>query len=205
MEVYIYHKSGNKYVKRDKDGNFSHVSTKGAATKFEESIARNIIQNQFKLADRPNYSIKPVTEPSVNTVKFTLVEESSFPDDSTDEQMITKSKCLLDSLIALTSLSNDLDYCEKQLSKSMSKYDAIRTDLSHYMEFNTLNVVDGYKAYKMYHDASVKRREIKHAYERLRIFKSYFNQINTKGLETQANNIESKQYTPRIITELFKD
>lgn len=90
MEVYIYHKSGKKYIKRDKNGQFVHVSNKNSATKFEEAIARRIITNQFKLVERQHYTIKPVTEPIVDAVKFTLTEENSFTDDATDEKLIDR-------------------------------------------------------------------------------------------------------------------
>lgn len=205
MEVYIYHKSGKKYIKRDKDGQFVHVSSKNSATKFEEVIARRIITNQFKVSERQHYIIKPVTEPSVDKVKFTLTEENPFTDDATDEKLIDISNHLLSGLISLNQLASDLDDYEKQLSLAMSKYDSARTDIEHYMEFNKLGAVDGYKAYKLAHDWLNKRRNIKTAVEKLRLFKEYWSKIDTQGLQARAEHIDIKQYTPRILTELFED
>lgn len=205
LEVYIYHKSGKKYIKRDKDGQFVHVSSKNSATKFEEAIARRIITNQFKVAERQHYTIKPVVEPSVDKVKFTLTEENSFTDDATDEKLISISNHLLNGLTSLNQLASDLDEYEKQLSLAMSKYDSARTDIEHYMEFNKLGAVDGYKAYKLAHDWLNKRRDIKIAFEKLRLFKEYWSKIDTQGLQARAEHIDIKQYTPRLLTELFED
>lgn len=119
--------------------------------------------------------------------------------------MIDISNRLLHDLISLNQLASDLDDYEKQLSLAMSKYDSARTDIEHYMEFNKLGAVDGYKAYKLAHNWLNKRRDIKTAFEKLRLFKEYWSKIDTQGLQARAEHISIKQYTPRILTELFED
>ncbi len=219
MEAYIYHKKGKKYIKRDKDGNFVHVSSKSSATKFQESTPKRIIQNQFKLSERQYYVIKPiinndsviVSEKEISSInnKSSVDENeaavSADAHDVNEDSLIQTINQLFDGFIAIYELANNIENYETDIKSLISKYDCMKTDIAHYMEFNKLSVVDGYKAYKMAHDLLNKRRAIKNASYKLSVFKNYFQQINTDGLADCISSINSRRYTPRILSELFND
>lgn len=122
-----------------------------------------------------------------------------------EDYLINTINQLFDDFIAIYELANNIENYETGIKSLISKYDCMKTDIAHYMEFNKLSVVDGYKAYKMAHDLLNKRRAVKNASYKLSVFKNYFQQINTDGLAEYISSMNSRRYTPRILSELFND
>lgn len=104
-------------------------------------------------------------------------------------------------------LSNLLSGTHKtELNQALSKIDRKITDIEHYIEFNALGVVDGYKAYKMLRLALAERRDIKMELD-------FYNRFSCMGLTSKAmnkliasceNGSVPKSYVPRELPELFQ-
>lgn len=95
-----------------------------------------------------------------------------------------------------------------EVKEEKSKLDLEITDVLHYIEFNNFNAVQGYKLAKMLKDITERRREVKKAETQLDIILN--NTIsNVSKKSNKIANIEkeeycNKQYTPRVLVDLFK-
>lgn len=98
-------------------------------------------------------------------------------------------------------LSNIAKYRE-YLAAEHSKVEAAITDIYHYIEFTDLNVVDGFKAYKQLQDYLKQRRKIKDA-EQLANLLSNNESINLSGYVATVKAQSDRNYTPRVLPELF--
>lgn len=93
----------------------------------------------------------------------------------------------------------------KYLFSELSKIDKERTDIEHFIEIYPLSASQGYKIAKKLQDCLSRRREIKNEIEvlnrisALKVCEIY----KGKGANALAK-LESKQYTPRILKDLFK-
>ena len=93
--------------------------------------------------------------------------------------------------------------------RARQECDQAEQDLLHKMEFDKVNVVQGYKLYKQMHDLRILRRKIKDYFEfvqeiqRSELLKQ-LSEVNSYliNYETKLN---TRYYTPKILTELFKD
>ena len=92
------------------------------------------------------------------------------------------------------------------LSEELSKYDRQRTDIEHYIEFNTgkLNACDGYKAYKLLQDVLLQRRKVK---DELQIIQVALDRIVSPDelaqIDSKVKELETRQYQPRELKHLF--
>lgn len=102
-----------------------------------------------------------------------------------------------------------------ELYKKMLEYDTIYNELSkvdlevsdiyHYIEFNDLDVQRGFKIYKKLQDTLRRRREIKNKIEVAKNLRKFG--INKKNLKNACEYLATehdKQYTPRVLNELFE-
>lgn len=77
-------------------------------------------------------------------------------------------------------------------------------DIEHAAEFYTLNAAQGYKLYKLLHDARVRRRECKDELAKISyILDGKFNDCITERISRQINGLENRKYRPRVLAELF--
>lgn len=87
-----------------------------------------------------------------------------------------------------------------------SKVDQEISDILHYIEFFPFNACEGYKLAKGLKELRLKRRDIKNQLEAINIISQHTCNMLTDGKTNKALcNIENKQYTPRILKELFED
>lgn len=93
-----------------------------------------------------------------------------------------------------------------ELVTELSNVDKEITDIEHYIEFYSLSASRGYKVSKMLKDCFQRRREIKDEIEMLnRISVMNVGHIaNGKGRD-DLEKIKHKQYTPRVLSELFTE
>jgi hypothetical protein len=93
------------------------------------------------------------------------------------------------------------------LSEELSKYDRQRSDVEHYIEFNTgkLNASEGYKAFKLLQDVLLERRKVK---DELQIVQVALDRIAAPDelahIDTKVKELETRQYTPREFKYLFE-
>ena len=87
-----------------------------------------------------------------------------------------------------------------------SKVDQEISDILHYIEFFSFNACEGYKLAKGLKELRLKRRDIKNQLEAIKIISQHTCNMLTDGKTNKALcNIENKQYTPRILKELFEE
>ena len=87
-----------------------------------------------------------------------------------------------------------------------SKVDQEISDILHYIEFFPFNACEGYKLAKGLKELRLKRRDIKNQLEAISIISQHTCNMLTDGKTNKALcNIENKQYTPRILKELFEE
>lgn len=103
-------------------------------------------------------------------------------------------------------LTEEIKDRRSELYTEQSKADKEISDLYHYIEFYSFNASQGYKLAKMLKDRLAKRREVKNELE-------IINRISLMPVGTICNgkgkdiieNLQDKQYTPRVLSELFED
>lgn len=84
------------------------------------------------------------------------------------------------------------------------KMDAATIDILHYVEFNQLNVVDGYKIYKKLHEIRIQRRKYKDLLRMINVIKGGSAiDIADGALSKELSVLEDRTYSPRILAELF--
>ena len=106
----------------------------------------------------------------------------------------------------LEKITQELKSRKVYLNSELSKVDREISDIKHYIEFYPLNACQGYKAAKMMKDCLIRRRATKDEMEvinRILIMNVGFIG-NGKGRNT-LSKAKDKQYTPRILKELFEN
>jgi hypothetical protein len=100
----------------------------------------------------------------------------------------------------------DLHERNKYLNLQLSIVDKEIVDIEHAAEFYTLNASQGYKLYKMLHDAKVRRREIKDEMEKIKyIMSSNMKSALYNNISCSIKGLKNRQYTPRVLQELFNN
>lgn len=102
-----------------------------------------------------------------------------------------------DELRSMIQRIDEMAEYREYLNYAMSEIDKEIVDIEHYIEFNNLNAAEGYKAYKMLHDANVKRRNIKNCIEIVK-------HLDISEIKEEINRQDRRTYHPRVRTELFQ-
>lgn len=104
----------------------------------------------------------------------------------------------------LLAISRQAENYKRYLDECLSTIDMEIVDIEHAAEFYELNASQGYKIYKMLHDARVKRRIIKNNMEIVKKFLGTTLQSGSiESLKDCIDSIDSKTYNPRVNKELF--
>lgn len=91
------------------------------------------------------------------------------------------------------------------LKQKISKLDLEIVDIQHAIEFNVVNVVEGYKYYKLMHDVLNERREAKDELQKIMLLKYMLSPSQAKNLVSSIEGISDKRYTPRVLRDLFEE
>lgn len=198
MKYYIVHKDG-RYMKQEVDGTFHYVSKSISATTFTEAKAKNIINNQIALTERKYLSLKEICDKDI---------KEANKDDAglikINHKLIDRVDTMLSGLVALNNLCNGISELESNLQSELSTVDSEITDIEHYVEQNTLNAVAACKTIKLLHQALNYRREVKDSLIKVGILKHNTNNFD-QNINKQIEGLNNRQYTPRVLTELFND
>ena len=91
-------------------------------------------------------------------------------------------------------------------SVELSKCDKEISDILHYIEFTKLNASQGYKACSMLKERLLKRRVIKDEMSEINVlFSTGFNQKNIDSAMKGMEKLAVRNYTPRVLNELFDE
>lgn len=125
------------------------------------------------------------------------VNEST--DISTDNSMSNDLFSVFDELAEVCRKYNE--YIQK-VSEELSRLDQELCDVYHYIELTPpLNVVQGYKIYKLLRNILLERRKVKN---QLIILKDMSETIDRNKLVSLNGQLHNQKYKPRRLTELFK-
>ena len=111
---------------------------------------------------------------------------------------------ILDKIKDISEFAQQLEKRKSCLNSMLSKIDLEIVDIEHAAEFYELNAAQGYKIYKLLHDARIKRRAIKNELEEISLcLGTNIQSINLTNIEKSIIGLSNRKYTPRINKELF--
>lgn len=108
-------------------------------------------------------------------------------------------------IIELQDKVGQLEQRKEYLKYLISKYDREISDIQHCAEFYNLNASQGYKLYKMLHNVTNKRREVKNEFNSICMI------LSSKITSAEIDNINksiygiynNRQYSNRVFDDLF--
>lgn len=163
------------------------------ASKFKRYEAENVIETLATDNSFTDLQIK-------FAVKF---KDSIILDEDLNEHI--KSENYSDTVInAIDALRDDLKLRNAYLLSILSEIDLEISDIQHAAEFYKLNLVKGYKLYKLLHDTLLKRREIKNEIDKVDlILNTNVNNALSGKVDELLLNVNNKKYNPRVLKHLF--
>lgn len=145
---------------------------------------------------------------SLNEDDYKGIIDSAFLDNelmnentntSTENSMSNDLFSVFDELAEVCRKYNE--YIQK-VSEELSRLDQELCDVYHYIELEPpMNVVQGYKTYKLLRNILLERRKVKN---QLIILKDMSETIDRNKLVTLNGQLHNQKYKPRRLTELFK-
>ncbi len=134
-------------------------------------------------------------------IKFAIVNNKEIVD-------ISKEKVFeydLDYEISrLEKFSKDLKEQELCLRENLQEVELKIVDLEHYAEFYNLDMYSSWKYYKLFQNLMKERRCIKNNMAKIHyILSSNMENAAKNNISKATNGLNKRQYTPRILTELF--
>lgn len=195
--MFVITDGDNNYVRiNTATGEFEIVNLISRATEFTETKAKNTIKNNLK-----NHVLyKRRTWRPFEIIETVKTKEALFPYEDVDGNKLKDSIVYLQKVLGLAN-SN-----ASQLSEKLSAVDREQTDILHFIENSRLNAAQWCSIGKQLQEVRVRRRNIKN---QLR-FNQLASQLSKDSIWSGdvVKNIEAVQlgvYTPRILTDLFKE
>lgn len=192
---------GDIYLGMSKN-NYIPVKDKDDAKIFNnEKQAISILQSSIPKILRRNYNWKIVEVEDVEDVEDVISSDSKIniqytPIDIDD---------LKESIGSLSNKLSVLKGNKEWLLEELSNIDKQICDVMHYLEFNNFSACEGYKLCKALKELRLKRREVKNELELINIFNSHNCNSIVNGTTSKAiAGLETKQYAPRVLVELFE-
>ena len=111
---------------------------------------------------------------------------------------------ILDKIKEISEFTKQIEERRLYLMEMIYTVDLEIVDIEHAAEFYNLNASQGYKLYKLLHDARNRRREYKNELEKINLsLGTSIRSTNMENLERSILGLGNRQYTPRINKELF--
>ena len=99
-------------------------------------------------------------------------------------------------------LERRLDYLYRKLSVT----DLERTDIEHYVEFNEFDESMSREVYERLHENALQRRRIKDEIAKTEcVLRAGVNKQNMTKVAKRVDELQHKQYTARILSDIFKN
>lgn len=191
MELLYIITNGRSYVGIDSNQQIKIVPKVEFAKRFTKLKAGNVLNNLPKPMKNLGYRIEPDNQ--TNQVIEKAVSEL---DDSINNILVQVQ--------GFESYIQEIGNKRDVLTYEMSKIDAEIEDILHAAEFYNLNACEGYKLYKMLHEARIKRRKLKDYIEVVGYIegvtgKDFANKVGSKSILGKL----TREYQPRVLNELF--
>lgn len=114
---------------------------------------------------------------------------------------------LLEELNRLKNITLQTRERKSYLYECLSLLDKKLVDIQHCAEFYELDACKGYKLYKILHDTTIERREVKNELEVLKLIETKkFNLDNMTNMEKfyiKQFDSDNKKYRNRVVDDLF--
>jgi hypothetical protein len=193
MNGYVITDTSKKVFVCKSSNNYTLSTDSSKACLFETKTKANSIYNSLsKIIKGKGVTVKPVT--------------LQVEDEGTESKTVAATDSSKYIISVLSDTVAKLNARHLVLNEELSKYDRQRTDIEHYIEFNTgkLNACDGYKAYKLLQDVLLQRRKVK---DELQIIQVALDRIVSPDelaqIDSKVKALEARQYTPREFKDLF--
>lgn len=207
MEYIIGNDSIGKYLVQTLTG-FSLSDNKTDATRWSKKTK---IDNVF-------HNVKNSKKWSKYCLKIHYVSDDKPIEDKNGSTLEVKKVCVqtqnqdllngkddvLNKITEIVQYVKEIEKRKDNLLYEIKKVEKEICDIEHAIEFKTLNVVDGYKMYKLLHDARIKRRCYKNELEKIVLVIGTSMKVDClEKLQQSISNVDNKKYRPRINEELF--
>ena len=208
-----------QFVLAHQDGGFfsindgSHwirVADPLAATVLTQTKANNILANMLKPKDRGGWSVQAWKAPEAPQEEPAKKSRAKDPAKAQEEAEKKEKAAFLDQWLAKA--DEFKHYYEDLLERKQALIEELRTvsaelcDIEHYIEFTSLNASGGYRAYRMLKERLLRRRQIKDELLCISIFlRAEPRNILNGNLTRQIAGLGTREYGPRVLTELFED
>lgn len=200
--------NGTKFIKRNFDGQYSQVNNLTLADTFKtQQSAKNFMLNSLPVQLSRSYYVAKVEDGQI--IRCTVPK----PEKPIHKKYNVTYK--------QTTILDDSDWCKNfiglddvfkkalkrgsKVAQELSDIDLEICDLEHFIEFKTLDVFTGYKAYKKMHDLLVKRRELKNEHKIIGAINN--NQVaaeNISNILCVIKECKQQTYSPRKSPKLFE-
>lgn len=190
MGYIIY--NGDNYLYQNKKNSYEIVHDVNKATKWEKlQSANNVCKNMNQSKNFKNYHLK---------VKY-VVQNNGI---TYEPHEVKLDYDILEKVKEISEFAKQLEDRKIYLMDMIHKIDLEIVDIEHAAEFYNLSASQGYKLYKMLHNARIKRRELKNELEKIGF--TLGASIKSDSMENLKNSIiglDSREYEPRVNKELF--
>ncbi len=172
---------------------YSIVDNINQATKWDKiTKANNVCDALNRGKNFNNYHLE---------VKFTIQENKVVYEPA---KHIELTYNILDKIKEFKEFASQIEERRLYLQSALQEIELNIVDIEHAAEFYKLNAAQGYKIYKLLHEARVNRREIKRELEEISLsLGTPIKSLKLKNLEQSIIGLDNKKYTPRINKELF--
>ena len=184
--------NNDNYLHRNKKNHFSVVHTMENATTWSDAQkADNVCAiNAKELVLKYGLEVKYVSQENK------VVNPPAKP--------IELEYDILDKVKEISEFTKQIEERRLYLMEMIHTVDLEIVDIEHAAEFYNLNASQGYKLYKLLHDARNRRREYKDELEKINLsLGTSIRSTNMENLERSILGLDNRQYTPRINKELF--
>ena len=184
--------NNDNYINRDNRNHFSIVSSIDKATKWNDiTKVHNICKNNIKKLVQ-TYGLKVKYVSQENKVLNPVAKPIELGYD------------ILDKVKEISTFTKEIEERRLYLMEMVHNIDLEIVDIEHAAEFYTLNASQGYKLYKMLHDARIQRRSYKNELEKINLsLGTSIRSTNMENLEKSIVGMEHRKYEPRVNKELF--
>lgn len=221
-------KSGDRYVSRNWNNSFSFTSDRHKTVTYDE-VDKDKLENIRKSlpylmgkhgviltyfeTDEERTILKNNEEYIENEFDIEKIKDS-FDDTFTYD--VNTDIYSIDTTVDFTRLCNKVKDLSEELkmvvklrettSERLSHADLELSDILHYIEFYKFSASEAWKLCKMLQETLDKRRNIKYEYELCGLLGTQTCKHIAEGKTEQLfNRRERHTYTPKVLTELFKD
>jgi hypothetical protein len=172
---------------------------------YNKSIGKNCIVEKFRKAvkfkyARANVILSKLSDNITNVAEWKIVSTTQVRYDFTDALELD-----IDGIIEDLEVNYDLLAKRKKvLALEYLEIEREITDIYHAMEFYDLDESKGYKCYKLLRESLIRRRKIKDETQKIDyILEGGINGVVSGETRKKIEAMKERQYTPRVLTELF--